>query len=614
MPYISQSFIDDLPNQIDIVELINKRLPLKKMGSDYRAPCPFHGGKNRNFSVSPSKQFYHCFKCGESGGAISFVQKFDHLGFVETIETIASEFGLSVVYEQNTKPVDPRLQRYRDLLQAVSVFYVTQLKRSVAKEKAVGYAKARGISGATAKRFELGFATPGNHDLLQHFKENAQTVADLKALGLVKTGQYGDYDFFRDRLMFPIHNSKGGVIGFGGRAFDGNVKAKYLNSSESPVFSKSRELYGLYQARKYSPSMDYVLVVEGYMDVLALHQAGITQSVATLGTATTAQHLQSLARTSHTIVFCFDGDEAGRAAAWKALKAALPVIKAGLQIKFLFLPDGEDPDSFVQKNSKKAFKQLIEQAWPLSQFLFQHVKEAVAFDTIEGKTAFVEQVLDLLLLVEYDTYQQQLIEGVALEVNQQVSQVMKVFDAKQASAQQQAVLHSAVDDNLPHFMDNMPLPVDDDMLLADVVPSVPVATNTAPSGGANVLMSRMISLLLNYPVLADATVEVRVRHIEQSEVLLELVHAAQMDEQITAEALIAPFASKPKIYQRLQALSVLEPWLSEQQAKAEFLFALDAAEKRQVDIHIKTLIAKDDLTEAEQQQIYFSLQKRKPPE
>ena len=370
MPYISQSFIDELPNQVDIVDLINKRVPLKKSGSDYRAPCPFHGGKNSNFAVNAHKQFYHCFKCGESGGAISFIQKFDNLNFVEAIETIASECGLAIEYDSNSKPVDPRFERYRLLSQKVGEFYTAQLRNSPAKDKAVQYAKARVISGAIAKRFELGFATPSNKDLLVHCENNEQEVTDLKTLGLVKEGQYGDYDFFRDRLMFPIHNTKGNIIAFGGRAFENDAKAKYLNSSESVIFSKSKELYGLHHARKYSRSMDYMLVVEGYMDVVALHQAGITKVVATLGTATSPEHLKILIRTSNVIVFCFDGDDAGRAAAWKALKITLSVIKAGATFKFLFLPDGEDPDSLVKKESAKAFEERISKAQPLSQFLF----------------------------------------------------------------------------------------------------------------------------------------------------------------------------------------------------------------------------------------------------
>ena len=600
MPYISQSFIDDLPNQIDIVDLVSKRLSLKKTGSDYRAPCPFHGGKNRNFAINSHKQFYHCFKCGESGGAISFVQKFDNLDFVEAIEVIAGEFGLKIEYDSNTKPVDPRLERYRDLSQKVSAFYIQQLRNSPAKEKAVSYAKNRGVSGEIAKRFELGFATPSNNDLLLEFEKNEQDTSDLKSLGLLKIGQYGDYDFFRDRLMFPIHNTKGKVIAFGGRAFDNKTKAKYLNSSESPIFSKSRELYGLYQARKYSRTMDYVLVVEGYMDVVALHQADFTKVVATLGTATTPEHLQILARTTNTIVFCFDGDNAGRAAAWKALQIALPIIKAGLVIKFLFLPDGEDPDTLVKKESTKAFEARIEKAHTLSKFLFDHVKAEVDFDTIEGKTLFLEKVSVLINQVNYEIYQQQLIDGVAQVVGQSVDQVQTIFK------QQAEQVISTSFDTIPVIDNEPPMPDFSDFSDDYQVPNIAPQENSA----VKALMSRMISLLLNYPMLADGTVEVRVRRIKKSDVLLELVRSAQMDEDISHDDLIKPFQSKSGIYDRLKELCTLVPYLSETQARDEFLSALTAAEKRQESAKIKGEISSADTLEAKQK-IMEGIQKGK---
>ncbi len=586
MPYISQSFIDDLPNQIDIVDLISKRLSLKKTGSDYRAPCPFHGGKNRNFAVNAHKQFYHCFKCGESGGAISFVQKFDHLDFVEAIETIASEFGLKIEYDSNSKPVDPRLERYRVLSQKVSDFYIQQLKQSPAKEKAVSYAKNRGISGEIAQRFELGFAPPSNKDLLLNFEKNEQDTNDLKSLGLLKTGQYGDYDFFRDRLMFPIHNTKGKVIAFGGRAFDNKAKAKYLNSSESPIFSKSRELYGLHHARKYSSTMDYVLVVEGYMDVVALHQAGFTKVVATLGTATTPEHLKILARTTNTIVFCFDGDSAGRAAAWKALQVALPVIKAGLVIKFLFLPEGEDPDTLVKKESTKAFEARIEKAHTLSNFLFDHVKAEVDFDTMEGKTLFLEKVSVLINQINYEIYQQQLINGVAQVIGQSVDQVQTVFkqQAEQLIVSSPVVDDEPLEEQIPDFSN-----FSDDY--QEIV--APQENSTAKA-----LMSRMISLLLNYPSIAydNDTVEVRVgvlKKIDKKfEVLLDLVHCAEMAEDTSQEELLKLFKNKTGVYKRLQQLCTLVPYLSENEARNEFLDALLKVEGQQKKA--QSLLIKDE--------------------
>ncbi|WXT99588.1 MAG: DNA primase [Catillopecten margaritatus gill symbiont] len=583
MPYISESFINDLPNQIDIVDLIAKRLTLKKMGSGYRTPCPFHGGKNPNLSIDGQKQFYHCFKCGESGGAISFVQKYENLGFVEAVESIANEFGLKIEYDKSSKPVDPSLNRYRALSEKVSEFYQQQLRTSPAKNTAVDYAEKRGISGEIAKRFALGFATPGSQDLLTNFEHTEQDVTDLKALGLIKTGEYGDYDFFRDRLMFPIQNSKGNVVAFGGRAFDNKAKAKYLNSQESPIFFKSKELYGLYHARKYSRSMDYILVVEGYMDVVALHQAGITKVVAALGTATSSDHLRILSRTTKTIVFCFDGDDAGRAAAWKALQIALPMIKSGLLIKFLFLPDGEDPDTLVKKESAVNFEKRIEKAQTLSKFLFDHTKAEVDFDTIEGKTLFLEKVSILISQVTYDVYQQQLIDGVAQEVGQSVKQVQTVFNRQAESIQMQA----------PVEIDYEPLMPDFEADYSDFNPTPKENKSVKAS------MAKMISLLLNYPSLSDGTVEVRVRNIEKSEVLLELVRSAEIDEDITQEALIKPFKPKSGIYKRLQELCILTPHLSENQARDEFQSALNSAERYQESARVKNSISNADTLEAQ---------------
>jgi len=585
MPYISQSFIDELPNQVDIVDLINKRVPLKKSGSDYRAPCPFHGGKNSNFAVNAHKQFYHCFKCGESGGAISFIQKFDNLNFVEAIETIASECGLAIEYDSNSKPVDPRFERYRLLSQKVGKFYTSQLCNSPAKDKAVQYAKARGISGMIAKRFELGFATTSNKDLLVHCENNDQEVTDLKTLGLVKEGQYGDYDFFRDRLMFPIHNTKGNIIAFGGRAFENDAKAKYLNSSESVIFSKSKELYGLHHARKHSRSMDYMLVVEGYMDVVALHQAGITKVVATLGTATSPEHLKILIRTSNVIIFCFDGDDAGHAAAWKALKITLSVIKAGAIFKFLFLPDGEDPDSLVKKESAKAFEERISKAQPLSQFLFEHLKAEVDFETIEGKTLFLEKTTALIKSVNYEVFQQQLLEGLAQLVDQSIDQVRSIADQQKPQAQKPAKVYTELDTEyeIPTEVDLSSFSGYDEHSSVEYKP-VFKKTNT------KVLMSKMIALLLNYPTLAESTIEVRVRAIENSQVLLELVRSAQIDKNISQSELIEPFQDKQGIFNRLNQLCILEPHLSEIQAREEFLSILTTIENQQKAEHIKASI------------------------
>lgn len=564
MPFIDRDFINDLPNRVDIVGLINKRVPLKKAGKDYKACCPFHEEKTPSFTVVPTKQIYHCFGCGESGGIIDFIMKFDHLAFVEAIETVAGESGVSVVYDQTAKPVDSRFKRFNKLMSEVSDFYQSQLKNSAAKKKVVDYAKKRGISGSIAKRFELGFAPPGWTNLYDDFKRSDENVHDLEVMGLLvakKDKESDYYDRFRDRLMFPIHNTKGNVIGFGGRVLSDKDNPKYLNSPETPLFSKSKELYGLYHCRKYSRRIDYILVVEGYMDVIALHQQGITSVVATLGTATTSAHLQVLSRSAETIVFCFDGDKAGRDAAWKALKTSLPAITAGLLIKFLILPNGEDPDTLIKRESVKSFSKRINDAQTLSSFLFDHIKAQVPFNTIEGKTLFLEKTAELINLVTYPTYRQQLIEGVAQEVGQKIDQVEK------ALAQNPPNERQVSEENLSWS---------DQSFQKKIIPS---SVSSMKS-----LMSRMISCVINYPSIVNETesssvIEERARRLPNSDVLVELIRYSQVETDLSKDALLMPYKSKPRIFSRLEELSVLEPFLSEYEAKEEFSYTLTAAEK-----------------------------------
>ena len=601
MPFIDRDFINDLSDRVDIVGLINKRVPLKKAGKDYKACCPFHEEKTPSFTVVPNKQIFHCFGCGESGGAIDFIKKFDHLDFVEAIETLASESGISVVYDQNAKPVDTRFKRYNDVMLEVGGYYQDQLKNSAAKARAVDYAKKRGISGAIAKRFELGYAPPGWSNLFEQNKDNAEKLTDLETLGMLvgKKDKAGDYyDRFRDRLMFPIHNAKGNVIGFGGRVLSDKDNPKYLNSPETPLFSKSKELYGLYHCRKHSRKIDYILVVEGYMDVIALHQHGITTAVATLGTATTPAHLQTLSRATDTIIFCFDGDKAGRAAAWKALQISLPAMTPGLMIKFLLLPDGEDPDTLIQSESVKAFSNRAEGAQTLSSFLFDRIKSEVPFDTIEGKTLFLERASALISLVTYSVYRQQLVEGLAQAVGQDVSHVEGVINQSEVSEPPIQEFYDAP----PNFDEP---PIEESFYHEPVV-------KKAPDNGMKSLMSKMISCVLNYPVLAEDTVELRVRNLPNSKVLLELIHSAQMDEEISPGMLIKPFKAKPRVYDRLQQLCVMEPSLSENEAKDEFLSALTLSEKQhQRNLTSASISAAN--TSADEKKIMEEIQNRKTP-
>ena len=568
MPFIDRDFINDLPNRVDIVGLINKRVALKKAGKDYKACCPFHEEKTPSFTVVPSKQIYHCFGCGEGGGIIDFVMKFDHLAFVEAIETVAGESGISVVYDQTAKPVDKRLNRYNQIMGELNVFYQDQLKNSTAKIKVVNYAKKRGISGSIAKRFELGFAPPGWTNLFDQFKKNDESIEDLLTMGMIvpKKDQKNDYyDRFRDRLMFPIHNTKGSVIGFGGRVLSSQDNPKYLNSPETPLFSKSKELYGLYHCRKYSRRIESILVVEGYMDVIALHQQGVTNVVATLGTATTPDHLQILSRSAEIIVFCFDGDKAGRGAAWKALKTSLPIIKSGLIIKFLLLPEGEDPDSLINKESAKEFKKRIEAAQTLSSFLIDHIKSEVPFDTIEGKTLFLEKSAALISMVTYPIYRQQLIEGIAHTIGQNTIQVEKAIEQNRASNVQINTINQSDQNKLYENSSNHQL-------------------KSKSSSSMKSLMSRMITCIINYPSIVNdpetsSVIEERARNLPKSEVLVELIRYSQVEADLSKEAFLLPYKSKEKIYLRLQELSMMEPFLSELEAKEEFGYALTSAEK-----------------------------------
>ena len=568
MPFIDRDFINDLPNRVDIVGLINKRVALKKAGKDYKACCPFHEEKTPSFTVVPTKQIYHCFGCGESGGIIDFVMKYDHLSFVEAIETVAGESGISVVYDQTAKPVDKRFKRYNQIMSELNDFYQNQLKSSSEKNKVVSYAKKRGISGSIAKRFELGFAPPGWTNLFDQYSMNEESVQDLLSMGMIvpKKDKKDDYyDRFRNRLMFPIHNAKGSVIGFGGRVLSSQDNPKYLNSPETPLFSKSKELYGLYHCRKYSRKIDSILVVEGYMDVIALHQHGITNVVATLGTATTPAHLQVLSRSAETIVFCFDGDKAGRDAAWKALKTSLPSITSGLVIKFLILPQGEDPDTLINKESAKAFNSRIEGAQTLSSFLIEHIKSKVPFDTIEGKTLFLEKSASLINLVNYSIYRQQLIEGIANAIGQNIIQVEKAVEqSKTQNNQFESTIKSQQNKLNPGLVNKT------------------ISANSHSS--VKNLMSRMISCVINYPSIVNdpettSVIEERARNLPKSEVLVELIRHAQVESDLSKEALLLPYKGKERVYLRLQELSTMEPFLSEFEAKEEFGYALTAAEK-----------------------------------
>jgi DNA primase len=390
---IPQSFIDDLLNRTDIVDVVASRIQLKKAGKNYTACCPFHKEKTPSFSVSPDKQFYYCFGCGAGGNALGFVMDHDQLDFPQAIEDLAKRAGMEVPREEggrSNKPRQPTDSPLYPLLTAAAEFYKQALKSHPQRKAAVNYLKGRGLSGEIARDFGMGFAPPGWDNLLKHLaSDSLQQKAMIDAGLLIENSDNPEkvkrYDRFRDRIMFPIRDSRGRVIAFGGRVL-GDEKPKYLNSPETPVFHKGQELYGLFEARKHNRDLDEIMVVEGYMDVIALAQQGLRNAVATLGTATSEEHLKRLFRVVPSVLFCFDGDAAGRNAAWRALEATLSSLQDGRRARFLFLPDGEDPDTLVRSEGTDAFRARINQhAQSLADYFFQQLSEEADPRSLEGK-------------------------------------------------------------------------------------------------------------------------------------------------------------------------------------------------------------------------------------
>ena len=381
---IPREFIDELLARLDVVEVIDRRVPLKKAGKDFKACCPFHNEKTPSFTVSRPKQFYHCFGCGVSGTAITFLMEFEHLSFPEAVEELAGEAGLEVPDTGPARSGDNPTLPLLEILGEASRYYKDQLRSHRDASTTIAYLKQRGLTGEIAAQFDLGYA-PTGWDNLSSTADNEEKLDLMVKAGLIsKRESGGHYDRFRARVIFPIHDNKGRVIAFGGRLLD-EGEPKYLNSPETPVFHKGSELYNLHRARSAIAQQQMSIVVEGYMDVLALAQHGIDHCVATLGTATTATHLQRLFRLAPSIVFCFDGDRAGRDAAGRALEIALPLLESGRQVSFLFLPDGEDPDSVIRDQGADTFRTLIDSATPLPDLLFDTLLNQTDLTRMDGK-------------------------------------------------------------------------------------------------------------------------------------------------------------------------------------------------------------------------------------
>ena len=429
---IPESFIQELLNRTDIVDIIDKRVQLKKAGANYVACCPFHQEKTPSFSVSPSKQFYHCFGCGVHGSAITFLMEYEGLTFVEAIEDIASSLGLSVPNEKITNIIEKKDNfGLEEALKIANHYYQKSLRNS---PKAIDYLKSRGLTGKVAKEFSIGFAPEGWQNLEKTFKNYEDKV--LEKAGLIQKNDAGKYyDRFRNRIIFPIINEKDKVIGFGGRVIDSEDSPKYYNSPETPLFQKSYELYGLIYARKAIRDRGYVLVVEGYMDVVSLAQHDFKNAVATLGTATTIYHIKKLMRYTQDIIFCFDGDTAGKAAAWRAMMNALTALTDKVRLKFLFLPKNHDPDSYIRENSKQDFNKLAETSIPLTEYIIRNLTSTNDLTSQDKKVRLLNEVDPIINLLKAPRLSLLFRKRIAQLVGLDMEEISKILKAPKQEKQ-----------------------------------------------------------------------------------------------------------------------------------------------------------------------------------
>ena len=508
---IPQPFIDELMQRADIVEIIGARVPLKKAGREYKACCPFHGEKTPSFTVSPHKGFFHCFGCGAHGTALGFLMEYDRLDFVAAVEELASHLGLEVPREADAPQQAPLAPVYDALARAATFFEGALRKHDVA----IDYLAGRGLDGETARDFRIGYAPPGWDGLLSQFPDSGEQRQSLLAAGLIVARDGGGhYDRFRDRIMFPIRDSRGRVVGFGGRVL-GSGEPKYLNSPETPVFHKGQELYGLYEARQAERKLARLLVVEGYMDVVSLARHGVRDAVATLGTATTAEHVKRLFRVVPEIVYCFDGDRAGRAAAWRALQVSLPEVRDGRQIRFLFLPEGEDPDSLVRKEGKAAFDARMSGALALSDYLLDELRRQAGSDTLDGRARLAELAKPLLALVPQGIFRELLTDRLSAEVGLKTERL-------------EAALGGA------------PQPPEPRPQRAQATPAV---------AGRPTLVRQAIALLVNFPEIGrDVPMPPELASVQLRglPLLMELLELTRMQPGLTPGAIIERYRERPE--------------------------------------------------------------------
>lgn len=514
---IPQTFIDDLLDRVDIVDVVNSRVQLKKAGKNYKACCPFHEEKSPSFTVAQDKQFYYCFGCGAGGNALGFVMEFDRLDFLPAVEMLAKNAGMEIPREAAP---DQRVTKQKDSLYSILTesdkFFRQQLRTHQEAKVAVDYLKGRGLSGKIAAQFGVGYAPPGWDNLLKVAGGDDQKnkLLDESGMIIVKPEEKKQYDRFRHRIMFPIRDQRGRTIGFGGRVLDDSTP-KYLNSPETPVFHKGRELYGLYEARQALKEIPCLIMVEGYMDVIALAQYGIANAVATLGTALTENHLQKLFRYTSEIVFCFDGDSAGRRAAARSLEIALPEMRDGVSAKFLFLPDGEDPDSMVRQLGTEAFLGQVEKSQPLSEFLFEQLSDGIDSSTADGKARLSKICAPQINRIPQGVFRQLMLEELSRRTGVSADN-LRDYVATHVTPQQRAAIANEANhetgsqtqstDRYNHAASNdYQYPEQDSSLETDEY------ADMRPARTSKIRLSPIkfiTALLLNHPALAEAVEDI----------------------------------------------------------------------------------------------------------
>lgn len=578
---IPRQFIDDLLARADIVELIDSRVPLKKAGKNYQACCPFHTEKSPSFSVSQDKQFYHCFGCGEHGNAISFLMEFDRLEFPDAVEELASHYNMEVPREQNNQSPAQQLKQQQayqqkqndyELLDSISRFYQQQLKVATDKETAISYLKGRGLSGEIVKRFGIGYISDTWDGIMTPFAKSRAITQQLVDLGMAIQGDKNKpYDRFRGRIMFPIRDKRGRAIGFGGRVL-GDGTPKYLNSPETRIYHKGQELYGLYEAKQANKQLSRLVVVEGYMDVVALAQHGVDYAVASLGTATTPEQLQTLFRTVKEVICCYDGDRAGRDAAWRAMDNALPLIQDGYSLKFVFLPDGEDPDSLIREQGQQAFESILDNAMPLSEFLLANLSEQTDLNTSEGTSKLVELFQPYLNKLPESFLKQDIISSIANK-----------FARGSEKRLEELRRHHSKEQNKPKNKQTKITPI-----------------------------RLAIALLLEHPHIVKAIPDASI--LQQLEMpgmplLNQLVQLSNANSNINSAQLIEYFRGTPEGSQ-LTKLMCLEHYVEAENAESTFLDILESFLNKFIEQRTEQLIAKEQengLSKEEKQELYSLL-------